>query len=357
MTSKKVKAFAHELGFELAGVAAARPTVESLFYPKWLEQGFAAEMEYLKGRRGEMRADPRSLLPSAQSVICVGLVYNTDAPYSTDVACGDRGWISRYAWGEDYHNVLKQKLQKLVERLRQEAGPFDYKVCVDTSPLLERAYAHLAGLGWIGHNSCLINQQLGSWVFLGEVLTSLELESDQPAPFRCGTCTRCIDACPTGAIVPTGRGEGPAYALDSNRCISYWNIELRGPIPEENRAEAGPHLFGCDICQDVCPWNRGAAVTAAEEFQPRNELPSLTELAALTEEEFHERFKHTPIERTRYRGFLRNVAVAMGNSGERKFLERLKILAESPDPVIREHAEWAIGRLGHGADDPADPLV
>ncbi len=357
MTSEKVKAVAHELGFELAGVTSARPTIESLFYPEWLEQGFAAEMEYLKGRRGEMRADPRSLLPSAESVICAGLVYNTDAAYSTDVECGDRGWISRYAWGEDYHDVLKKKLHKLVERLREEAGPFEYKVCVDTSPLLERAYAHRAGLGWIAQNTCLINQQLGSWVFLGEVLTSLELESDQPAPFRCGTCTRCIEACPTDAIVPTGRTEGPAYALDSNRCISYWNIELRGPIPERNRAEMGAQLFGCDICQDVCPWNRGAARTDAEEFQPKNELPSLTELAALTQEEFNERFEHTPIERTRYRGFLRNVAVAMGNSGERKFLERLKILAESPDPVVREHAEWAIGKLDRAADSRANPLV
>ena len=357
MTSENVKALARELGFELAGVASARPTVESLFYPEWLEQGFAAEMEYLKGRRAEMRADPRSLLPSAQSVICVGLVYNTDAPYSTDVECGDRGWISRYAWGEDYHNILKQKLHKLVERLREEAGPFDYKVCVDTSPLLERAYAHRAGLGWIGHNSCLINQQLGSWVFLGEVLTSLEIESDQPAPFRCGTCTRCIDTCPTEAIVPTGRTAGPAYALDSNRCISYWNIELRGPIPEQNRAEAGAHLFGCDICQDVCPWNRSAAVTDFPGFQPQNRLPSLEDLAAMTEEEYHESFDDTPIERTRYQGFLRNVAVAMGNSGERKFLEHLRILAESPDPVIREHAEWAIGRLDRGVDNPAASLV
>ena len=351
MTSENVKTLAHELGFELAGVAAARPTVEALFYPEWLEQGFAAEMEYLKGRRGEMRADPRSLLPSAQSVICVGLVYNTDAPYSTDVECGDRGWISRYAWGEDYHGILKQKLHQLVERLREEAGPFDYKVCVDTSPLLERAYAHRAGLGWIGHNSCLIDQRLGSWVFLGEVLTSLELESDQPAPFRCGSCTRCIDACPTDAIVPTGRTEGPAYALDSNRCISYWNIELRGPIPEQNRAAAGAHLFGCDICQDVCPWNRSAAVTGVKEFQPKNELPSLAELAALTKEEFNERFKHTPIERARYGGFLRNVAVAMGNSGERKFLDRLRILKESADPMVREHAEWAIGKLENRVND------
>jgi len=355
VTSEKVKALARELGFELAGVTSARPTIESLFYPVWLEQGFAAEMDYLKGRRGEMRADPRSLLPSAQSVICVGMVYNTDLPYSTEVECGDRGWISRYAWGEDYHDVLKQKLHKLVERLREEAGPFDYKVCVDTSPLLERAYAHRAGLGWIGQNTCLISEELGSWFFLGEVLTSLELEIDQPAPFRCGTCTRCIEACPTGAIVPTGQADGPAYALDSNRCISYWNIELRGPIPEENRAEVGANLFGCDICQDVCPWNRDAARTDAEQFQPKNELPSLAELAALTEEEFSERFKHAPIERARYRGFLRNVAVAMGNSGERKFLERLKMLAESPDPVIQEHAEWAIGRLSGGADSPADP--
>ena len=345
MLSETVKSRALEAGFDLVGIAAARPTLEAAFYPEWLERGFAGRMSYLEGRRGEMRADPRSLLASAESVVSVGVVYNTEYPYSTAADCGERGWVSRYAWGEDYHHVLKRRLVALVDVLRRDCGDFESKICVDTVPLLERAYAHRAGLGWIGHNTCLINQQVGSWVFLGEVLTSLELEPDDPAPFRCGSCTRCIDACPTDALVPAGSEDGPAYALDSTRCISYWNIELRGPIPEQARPEMGPHLFGCDICQDVCPWNRRAALTDAEAFQPRNAMPDLEELASLTPEEFDRRFSKTPIERGRYRGFLRNVAVAMGNSGNRKFLEPLTRLAASPDPVIAEHARWAIAAL------------
>ena len=319
--------------------------MESLFYPKWLDRGYAGQMEYLTGRRGEMRSDPHRLLPTAKSLICLGLVYNTPEPLTTEVAFGDRGWVSRYAWGEDYHDVVRAKLRRFVDLLTEQTGPFDFKLCVDTAPLLERAYAHQAGLGWIGKNTCLINQQLGSWVFLGEILTSLELAPDDPAPFRCGSCTRCIEACPTDAIVPTGEPDGPEWALDSTKCISYWTIELRGPIPEEHRAGVGPHLFGCDICQDVCPWNGRAAVTGAREFQPRNMLPPLDELAELSEEEFNERFAGSPIERARYSGFLRNVAVAMGNSGNRDFLPLLEQLAGSPDPLVREHAEWAIAQL------------
>ena len=345
MTSDELQALGRRAGFDLIGVASAEPTVESVFYPQWLDHGFAGEMDYLKGRRGRMRADPRTLLPSAKSLICAGLVYNTPQPLTTEVDCGNRGWVSRYAWGEDYHDVVRAKLRVLVELLVERVGPFDFKVCVDTSPLLERAYAHHAGLGWIGKNTCLINQQAGSWLFLGEILTSLDLTPDDPAPFRCGTCTRCIEACPTDAIVPTEDAEGPEWALDSTQCISYWTIELRGPIPEADRCGAGPHLFGCDICQDVCPWNRRAAVTDAPEFQPRNMLPPLNELASLSEEEFKERFAGSPIERARYSGFLRNVAVAMGNSGNRDFLPLLERLASSPDPVVSEHALWAIEQL------------
>jgi epoxyqueuosine reductase len=357
MNTERVISLARDLGFALVGVTPAQPTLESLFYPKWLEQGYAGEMGYLLGRRGDMRRDPRSLLPSAKSLICLGFVYNTSDPYSTEVEFDDRdrGWVSRYAWGEDYHHVLRGKLQELVERLQSEAGAFDYKVAVDTAPLLERAYAHHAGLGWIGKNTCLINQQLGSWVFLCEVLTSLDLEPDEPAPFRCGTCTRCIDACPTDALVPTGESEGPEYALDSTKCISYWTIELRGPIPDEHRAATGSHLFGCDICQDVCPWNGRAATTELPEFKPKEMLPELADLASLSEEEFNERFADSPIERSRYRGFLRNVAVVMGNSGNRKFLPALTRLAENSDPLIREHARWALQQLDPSPRAPAEP--
>jgi epoxyqueuosine reductase len=343
-----VKALARSAGFDLVGITAAEPTLESLFYPQWLERGFAAGMDYLKGQRGEMRRDPKTLLPEARSIICLGLVYNTPAPYSVDVEAGGEGWVSRYAWGEDYHAVLQQKLRDLAEAIEAENGPFAHKICADTAPLLERAYAHQAGLGWIAKNTCLINQQLGSWVFLGELITSLDLEPDGPAPDRCGSCTRCIDACPTDALVPAGEPDGPEFALDSRRCISYWTIELRGAIPEGDRSEVGQHLFGCDICQDVCPWNRRAAVTEAEAFQPRHQLPDLAELAGLTRQQFRERFRETAIERTRYRGFLRNVAVAMGNSGNQDFLEPLGTLAGHDDEVIREHAEWAIRRIEQG---------
>jgi epoxyqueuosine reductase len=353
VTNVTVKALARAVGFDLVGITAAEPSLESLFYPTWLQRGYAAEMNYLKGRRGEMRQNPRTLLPEARSIICLGLLYNTAAPYSVEVEADGKGWVSRYAWGEDYHSVVREKLEALAAAIETETGPFAHKICADTAPLLERAYAHQAGLGWIAKNTCLINQQLGSWVFLGELITALDLEPDGPAPDRCGSCTRCIEACPTDALVPTGEPDGPEYALDSRRCISYWTIELRGAIPSENRADVGQHLFGCDICQDVCPWNRRAAVTETQEFQPQNQLPDLRELAELTPEQFRQRFAGTAVERTRYRGFLRNVATAMGNSGNRDFLEPLGRLAHHDDEVIREHAQWAIGRIEQGAQQPS----
>ena len=344
-----VKRQAQALGFELAGVSAAEPTIESLFYPAWLDRGFHGEMSYLEGRRGAMRSDPRELMPSARSVICAGLVYNAPEPYSTEFESKTRGWVSRYSWGDDYHGVLKEMLHALADWIRSEYGRHvKCKVCVDTSPLLERAYAHRAGLGWIGKNCCLINEGLGSWIFLGEILTSLEFATDEPAPFRCGTCRRCIDACPTDAFVELQPGDGPSHALDSRLCIAYWTIELRGSIPDEGRAASGHHVFGCDICQDVCPWNgtARAATTGVAAFGPENDRPDLEELASLSEEEFNRRFADSPISRSRYSGFLRNVAVAMGNSANPQFKLALGRLARSPDPTVREHAEWALRRLG-----------
>lgn len=345
-----IKARARELGLDLVGVAPAEPTLEAAFYPEWLRRGYHGEMAYLEGRRGEMRADARTLMPSARSVICAGLVYNAPEPYSTEFEPGHQGWVSRYAWGEDYHRVLKDRLHSLADWIRSRFGPnVRCKVCVDTSPLLERAYARRAGLGWIGRNTCLIDEQVGSWYFLGEILTSLELAPDEPAAFRCGTCRRCIDACPTDAFVEIG--DGPSHALDSRKCISYWTIELRGSIPEEQREGVGHHLFGCDICQDVCPWNspHRAAVTHDPAFGPDNARPGLDELASLSEEEFNERYAGSPIQRSRYAGFLRNVAVAMGNSSNPRFLPALKRLAESADAVVREHARWAMERIAPAA--------
>jgi epoxyqueuosine reductase len=342
VTSERVKSLARRCGFELAGVARAGVLPEAGFYQEWVRAGMAGEMGYLTGRRAELRDDPRSLLPSAQSVIAVGKLYNGPQPYSTRFSGEDLGWISRYAWGEDYHDVLRRGLERLAAELRAEQGPFEFKICVDTSPLLERAWARRAGLGWIGKNSCLIREGAGSWFFLGEVVASIELEPDEPPPDRCGGCTRCIDACPTAAIVPTGH-EAPAWTVDSRLCISYFTIELRGPVPEPLRPGVGRHVFGCDICQDVCPWNRRAPATEA--FAPRQWAPPLEKLAALSEPEFREMFRGAPVLRARYAGFLRNVAVAMGNSGAEKFRAPLERLAEHPEPLVRDHAIWALRRL------------
>jgi epoxyqueuosine reductase len=240
---------------------------------------------------------------------------------------------------------MRDRLERLVVLLSKAAGPFEHKICVDTAPLLERSYARKAGLGWIGKNTCLIHEPLGSWFFLGEILTSLELEPDSPPPDRCGTCTRCIDACPTKAIVPDGDG---GWTLDSTRCISYFTIELRGSIPEAHRESMGAHIFGCDICQDVCPWNSRAPETAEPEFfaRPRSDLGlDLENLANLSLEAFHQCTIDSPVARAKQSGVLRNVAVAMGNSGLDRFRGCLQELASSPDEIVAEHAQWALKKL------------
>jgi epoxyqueuosine reductase len=328
-------------GFDLAGVVPAVPLPETSWYGEWVAAGYAGEMRYLTDRRAEVRNDPRNLLPSARSIICAGRLYNTPWPYSTALDDRERAWISRYAWGDDYHEVLRRDLKRLEGMLRERAGAFESKICVDTAPLLERSYARLAGLGWIGRNTCLINQQGGSWFFLGEIIISLAIPPDSPPPDRCGTCRRCIDACPTAAIVPGALG----YTVDSRLCISYLTIELRGAVPEERRAGIGVNVFGCDICQDVCPWNRRAPVTGEAAFEPREYAPRLEKLAAIGEDEFRVMFGGTPVTRARYSGFLRNVAIAMGNSGAEKYRAPLEKLAVSSDPLVAEHARWALGRL------------
>jgi epoxyqueuosine reductase len=335
LTNGEVKSLARACGFEMAGITRALPLGEAQYYRQWVADGYAGEMRYLTDHRAAVREDPQRLLPSARSIICVGKLYNGPQPDSPEMAA-----ISRYAWGEDYHDTLRQALGDLVRRMQEAAAePFDYKICVDTAPLLERAYGQRAGLGWIGKNSCLINQAEGSWFFLGELLVSLDLAPDAPPPDRCGTCTRCIDACPTEAIVPAG-APGPAFTVDSRRCISYFTIELRGPIPEEARSGMGSNVFGCDICQDVCPWNRDT--TAPLPDGP----PPLEKLAALSEEEFRARFRGSAIKRTRYTGFLRNVAIAMGNLKLEKFREPLEKMAQSPDAIVAEHARWGLEQLG-----------
>ncbi len=301
-------------------------------------------MTYLTDRRGDLRNDPRNLLPSAQSMICVGKLYNTGAAHTADSDAAVHGWISRYAWGDDYHIVLRQQLERLVEEIAREHGEhFESRICVDTAPLLERSYARAAGLGWIGKNTCLINQASGSWFFLGEVLLSIALEpDDEPASDRCGTCTRCIDACPTTALVPEENG---GWTLDARRCISYLTIENRGPIDPELAAAMSNHIFGCDICQDVCPWNRRAPVTSEIAFTPAHFAPSFEQLAALTEEEFRALFRHSPVWRTKYRGFLRNVAHAIGNSQRPELATLLENLQDHADTLVAQAARQALQNL------------
>jgi len=386
-----VEARARELGFDLCGVVSAGKFPELEHTEEWLARGFAGEMKYLSDPR---RCSPEGALPGIRGVIVCALNYNTDLSRSIDVAHmpndGEpRGWISRYAWGDDYHEVLQEKLKELAAALHEHfAEPFQARVYADTGPLQERIFAKYAGLGWLGKNTLLLNQRLGSWIFLGAVLTTLDLaptleDSALPPPDLCGTCRRCIDACPTQAFVEP-------YVMDARRCISYLTIELRGAIPGELREPIGNHVFGCDICQDVCPWNRRAPATLHEEFRPRTFpathenvpsedsqtedlellsgtgqpeetsdsleeslfLPRLERLAAMDETEFRRLFRGSAIKRAKWRGIVRNACIALGNSNlhrgtfvHHRISELLQRLASSADAAIAESALWALSRI------------
>jgi epoxyqueuosine reductase len=351
-TAEIVKRAAKEAGFELVGIAPVRDFSELDYFPEWIASGYAGEMKYLESRTdtGDLkRASLRKVAPWAGSVIVCAINYNTDQPYSTQVNDRDHGWISRYAWSrQDYHDSVMQRLREVEHSLVQtwqdrpnSAEPAVQTRCyVDTGPLVERVYAKYAGVGWIGKNTCILNQQMGSWLFLGVILTSLEFAPDMPAPDRCGTCTRCIDACPTHALVAP-------YQLDANKCISYLTIEKRGAIPEAMREGIGRQVFGCDICQDVCPWNRRAPATMAADFQPREALvnPALEWLAEMKAEEFREVFRGSPIRRTKLSGMRRNALLAMGNSGNREFVPTLERLRGDHDPIVAESAGWALKKV------------
>jgi epoxyqueuosine reductase len=340
LTSDRIKELAHACGFELAGVAAASPTEDFVRFQEWRDDGLAGEMNYLTDHRGDLRSDARNVLASAQTVVCVGKLYNTPYPYSTDLSDSDRGWISRYAWGADYHDVMRGGLELLVRQIAElHPEPFEWRICVDTAPLLERSYARAAGLGWIGKNTCLINQQQGSWFFLGELLLSIPLAPDLPAPERCGTCRRCIDACPTEAIVPVEDGQ---WRLDARLCISYLTIEKRGPIPGELAGKTANHVFGCDICQDVCPWNGRAPVSSDAAFQASQFAPPLKALAGLAENDFRTIFRHSAVWRTKYVGFLRNVAIAMGNAADPELREVLEKLTRHTEQTVAVAARQAL---------------
>ncbi len=472
LSNLAVKERALDLGFDLAGIAPIGVWKDLEFSRQWVAKGFNGEMRYLENPK---RFDPLLVLPSAKSVICVGMVYNTPLPYSTEVggrgvrsqksqrrsqksevrslteqntsegskggdpepvvgcvsssvlnngqqttdnrrlavssfhlpvsaAATPRAWISRYAWGQDYHEIMRAKLEQLRTALEELAPGAETRVFVDTGPVVERAFARFSGIGWMGKNTCIINQEKGSWFFLGVLLTNLELAPDLPAPDRCGSCTACLEACPTGALV------GP-YVMDASRCISYFSIELKGSIPELFRPKIGSNVFGCDICQDVCPWNsspqpsafsfqqkpsaqrqsadkccvKQAATTTVPQFHPMitattsptmeegsasKQLttgngrrttdhgrlttddasfslfnPTLDVLALISEDDFRRIFAHSPLKRVKYRGWLRNLCVAMGNSGDETSVPWLERVAQHSDPVVREHAAWALERL------------
>jgi epoxyqueuosine reductase len=425
-----LKERAREIGFDLVGIAPVTPGADLEFARGWVERGYAGAMHYLSNPK---RFDPRAVLPGVKSVVCVGLVYDTAFPFSTEVGKGQksegrseawtpmesiglqqsesqesevrsqneslgqaaqgdaqrttdhgprttghgdadgspRAWISRYAWGCDYHEIVRGKLEELRAAIEASRPGVETRVYVDTGPIVERAFARFSGLGWMGKNTCLINEQGGSWFFLGVILTNLELAPDLPAPDRCGSCTRCLEACPTAALVEP-------YVMDASRCISYLTIELKGSMPQELRSGVGVNIFGCDICQDVCPWNaKGGSQESAfrsqepgvrsqnesarqattnngqktKDYGPRSIdafslfRPPLGALVAITEQDFRRIFRHSPIKRLGYRGWLRNLCVAMGNSGDLRFGPYLQRAAAHPDPVVREHAEWALGRL------------
>jgi epoxyqueuosine reductase len=435
---QRIAALAREAGFDLCGVAPASGLAELEYFPQWIAEGRHGEMDYLAARtaaRQLKRGSLAQVAPWARSVIVCAINYNSPQPYSTECTDRRRGWIARYAWSErDYHDTVLERLRRVEASLPVLTAEFSPRrqplfppgtqqqpellrmwCYVDTGPVVERVFAGHAGVGWLGKNTCIINQQLGSWLFLGVLLTSLPLPPDLPAADRCGSCTRCLDACPTAALTAP-------YQMDASRCISYLTIEKRGDIPAGLREGMGRNIFGCDICQDVCPWNREAPVStvfapagaqakiakpmasdvalasrpavrgastparvgrmpmerfapttslppqqansriagdrdlengATPELDPRAALPAsqtlvnpdLRRLARMSAEEFRAAFRHSPVKRAKYQGLMRNVIVAIGNSGDRSLAPELEAFAHGPDLLLRRHARWALNRL------------
>jgi epoxyqueuosine reductase len=345
VTADEVKRQAAELGFDLCGIAPAAAHRELAFLRKWLDRGYGGDMHYLH-RTADRRADVRHVLPSARSVVCLGTVYNTDRPYSTELADPSRALLARYAWGDDYHDVIGRRMDALVAWMRDRSGPeFEARAYVDTGPVQERVYAQYAGLGWIGRNTCLISADRGSWLFLSEIICSAPLEPDPPALDQCGSCRACLDACPTGALLEP-------YVLDSTRCLSYLTIELKGPIPLPQREAVGGHAYGCDVCQEVCPWN--AQPPDSDEpgspWLPRATFdgPSLADLWRTPDGELRRSLKRSAMSRAGLKRFRRNVAVCAGATRDTDALSALRDVRESScgDPLVVEHVQWALERAG-----------
>jgi epoxyqueuosine reductase len=346
----ELKAHARALGCDLVAVAPAESPPHAEQLDPWLVAGHAGEMAWLARNAAKRRA-PSEAVPGARSIIVVGLHYRAAEPEPSMWNDPANGRISRYAQGDDYHDVLLPKLRELQTWLEQRVGRAQIgRSYVDTGPVLERPVGVAAGLGFQGKNTLLIHPRQGSWFFLGEILVDVALEYDEPAKAGgCGSCTRCQVACPTQAFV------GP-YVLDARRCISYLTIELKGPIPRELRPLMGNHIYGCDVCQEVCPWNiKFGRFASSDALKPRDDrvAPALLELLALDDEQFRERFRGSPIKRTKRRGLLRNVAVALGNWGDEQAVPALGRALEDHEPLIRGHAAWALGQIGGTAAQEA----
>jgi epoxyqueuosine reductase len=336
-----VRELAREAGFQRCGISGIDLAEDEAHLADWLARGLHGTMGWM-ARHGSMRARPSELLPGTLRVISVGLDYGRrdDVEAWDTLADGSRAYVARYALGRDYHKLMRARLQKLADRIAAEIGPFGHRVFVDSAPVLERALARNAGLGWIGKHTCLIDRDGGSWFFLGEIYVDVALPVDPPASAHCGTCTRCIDICPTGAIVAANR-------LDARRCISYLTIEHEGPIDPELRPLMGNRIFGCDDCQLVCPWNKFARRTDEPDFRARNSLDTATlpELFSWSEDEFLRRTEGTALRRSGHARWLRNIAIALGNAPTTTaVLSALHSRSDEPDAVVRESIEWALAR-------------
>lgn len=308
LTATAIKATARKLGFDACGIAPAADHAELRFFREWLDRGYAGTMTYLH-RSARRRSDVRAVLPSARTVIATATVYNTERPYSTESTDPARAHIARYAWGEDYHDVLRTRLEALLAWMRDASPePFDALAYVDTGPVQERVYAQYAGLGWIGNNTCVISPELGSWIVLAEIICSLPLTVDPPALDQCGTCTLCLQACPTQAIVAP-------HVLDATRCISYLTIEYRGEIPASLRPGIGTRVFGCDVCQEVCPWNQTAPVSTDPAWQARPvwDRRTVVELGQASDDDLQAALRGSPVARTKLSGLRRNLSIARDN--------------------------------------------
>ena len=344
----EIKRLGRALGFQEIGITDTDLRAHESRLAVWLADGHHGTMQYM-ARHDVLRTRPADLVPGTLRIISARMNYfPAEAAQATQVlAQRDLGYISRYALGRDYHKVLRARLQRLADRVAQHIGPFGYRVFVDSAPVLEKAVAEKAGLGWIGKHTNLLQREAGSWFFLGELFTDLPLPCDRPAAAHCGSCRACIDACPTGAIVAP-------YRLDARRCISYLTIELRGAIPVELRPLIGNRIYGCDDCQLVCPWNRFATATSELDFRPRHGLdaPALTELFGWDRQEFDCRTEGMAVRRTGYEGWLRNVAVALGNAPPRmSVMHALRARSDDPSALVREHVRWALARQAESSKE------